>query len=228
MSEKMNQYENKIEQPFGWLPQTIIEGNYNLSAKATGILLYLNNRPDGWKFYKTEIVERFSDGKTSIENGIKELKEKGFLEIQKIRNDKGMITGSKWVLDLPDSNEDFTITGKPGSGKPGAGESTTNKKYSSKTYDNKNNNTYIEPDKDSASMSIFLKLFQEYTNVEHQAVEANTYYDVSEKLQEYYSGVTKEKFIGTLKEYFEDFDYSEGRLPKLQYLNVVADRYLNY
>lgn len=217
-----NELNNKIECNFGWLPQNIIEGEFNLSAKAIGILLYLNNRPDNWKFYKSEIAERFSDGKSSIESGLKELENNGFLEFKRKRNDEGKFSGLKWILRIPGNKGKSAETGKSGAGKSGAGKPATNKKYSSKT--NSNNKTYTVPrHTDSEAVALYLKLFEEYTDVEHQGVEASVYSEVKAKLDEYYHEWSNEEFIRRLREYFEDFN-GDG-LPKLQHFNTVSDRF---
>ena len=44
-----------------------------LSAKAKGIYIYLQSKPDGWQFYEIEIINNFTDGKRSIRAGIQEL-----------------------------------------------------------------------------------------------------------------------------------------------------------
>lgn len=130
-SSKQTTLNNKIEQPFGWLPQTIIDGEYNLSAKAIGILLYLNNRPKNWKFYKSDIIKRFKDGEHSIRTGLEELKDVGFLKIKRKRNDKKQIVGTEWIIEVPGK----PTTGKPNPGKPDAGESQPTKTEDNETED---------------------------------------------------------------------------------------------
>jgi len=125
-----NTIENTIDVPFAWLPQELFSDEYNLSARAVGILLYLNNRPDGWTFYKKDIVNRFSDGKTSIQSGLETLEEQGFLKRQKVRNSEGKWAGMKWTIRMP--NRSISGTGESETGNSGAGTPASSKKECSK------------------------------------------------------------------------------------------------
>ncbi len=221
---KVLDYNDNFEKQNTYNFYKIIEGNYDLTAKATGILLYLNNRPPNWDFYKSEIVDRFSDGKSSISTGIKELREKGFLTIEKVRGEQGRIKGNKWVLQLPSYNGNLSKNGKSGAGKSNAGKSGTNKTYSSKKYDSETYKTYVEPSSiDSVATNIYLEMFENYTGVPHTGIKPQTLYEVDEKLSEHYNGYGRQKYIEDLTEYFENF--SGDGLPKLQHFNEVAPRY---
>jgi len=250
MTEKQkNKYENEIDQLFGWLPKSIVEGEYGLSAKAKGILLYLNNRPDDWTFYKSEVMEHFSDGRTSINNGLDELQEKGFLQIDKIRNpETGQWEGQKWTVKMPDNKEEPPESRNPYPGEANPGKPPTNNNNDTKTEGNKkeiqeentasrgeikdskdtdvsDSTTLIEPRKDEEAVSIFLNLFEDYSGLKHYPLDRDTYYEATEKLSEDYYGLGEEDFTEVLIEYFEDFDYSGKRLPRLEYFNKVRDRY---
>ena len=50
-----------------------------LTAKAKGLYAYLYSKPDGWDFAIDRIALEMADGRLSINNGLKELEEYGFL-----------------------------------------------------------------------------------------------------------------------------------------------------
>jgi hypothetical protein len=73
--------------------------NTLLSWKAKGLLLYMMSRPDGWEMNKTDLVKRATDKETSVDTGLKELKENRYLYIRKYRNEKGHFEGWEWIYD---------------------------------------------------------------------------------------------------------------------------------
>lgn len=60
-----------------------------LSAKATGILVYLLSRPDNWQIYEVEICKHFTDGRASIRSGVKELITAGYIHRVQTRGENG-------------------------------------------------------------------------------------------------------------------------------------------
>jgi len=69
-----------------------------LSWKARGIFAYLWSQSDDWNFYETEIVKHSVDGRNSLRTGLKELEKFGYLKRKRIRNDKGQVGESEWML----------------------------------------------------------------------------------------------------------------------------------
>lgn len=63
--------------------------NPNLSYKARGILILLLSNRDGWKSFIDSLSGKFSssDGRASVESGLKELETHGFLD-KKVFKDK--------------------------------------------------------------------------------------------------------------------------------------------
>jgi hypothetical protein len=88
-----------------------------LSAKAIGILCLLFSLPDNWEFSVKGIKALFPfDGRDSIQKGIMELEEKGFLTREQTRVN-GKLAGSVWtVCDSPLT--DFPSTEKPSAENP--------------------------------------------------------------------------------------------------------------
>lgn len=94
-----------------------------LSWKARGIFVYLWSQNNGWDFYETEVSKHAPDGLASLKAGLKELEGKGYLKRERIRDDKGHLTKSKWILtDSPTC--DFPTLDKPTLGEPTLGNRT--------------------------------------------------------------------------------------------------------
>lgn len=97
--------------------------NQDLSLKAKGLLAYLLSLPDDWQIYESEIVKHHSDGKDSLRSAIKELIDSGYILRERIRNEKGQLQGSNYlVYEVP------TYSGKSNIGKP----ATTNNNITNK------------------------------------------------------------------------------------------------
>lgn len=102
-----------------------------LSWKARGIFTYLWSMSDGWDFKASEVAKHASDGKDSLNSGLKELEEYGYLSRQQKRDDNGKLDGFEWALtDSPvigkpaknnPKNADFPITENPSPEKPTTG-----------------------------------------------------------------------------------------------------------
>ena len=70
----------------------------NLSAKAKGILLYFLSRPDDWQIYTSEVVKNMNDGQKSINSGINELIEAGYVERSRKRKENGDFNGYEYLV----------------------------------------------------------------------------------------------------------------------------------
>lgn len=89
-----------------------------LSWKAKGLLWYLMSRPDGWHFRRRDIEGRSTDGRDSVRNGLRELKDMGYLQIRPRQARDGKFIGHEWLVtedpdDLPLPNSDSPNDGKP-------------------------------------------------------------------------------------------------------------------
>ncbi len=74
----MRTYKN-TENPYVMLNKQFIN-DASLSWKAKGILTYMLSKPDDWVFYTDEIIKNATDGIKSLNSGIKELKEAGYMK----------------------------------------------------------------------------------------------------------------------------------------------------
>ncbi len=72
-----------------------------LSLKARGLLCTMLSLPRDWHYSVAGLVKLIGEGKDSIRKGLEELKAKGFLKIEQVR-DKGKIVGTHWTIsDTP-------------------------------------------------------------------------------------------------------------------------------
>ena len=93
-----------------------------LSAKAKGILLYLLSRPDDWQIYTAEIKKHMKDGIKSINTGIHELIEYGYIKRSKKRQDSGVFNGYEYIVyetptEMPFSENGLSANGFSENGK---------------------------------------------------------------------------------------------------------------
>lgn len=98
---------------------TVIDNGYvrneKLSWKAKGVMTYLLTLPSDWVINIDELVTHSSDGVTVLRSALKELEQFGYLRITRIKNEKGVFTGSKYEIDEAGS---FLRSEKPQTEKP--------------------------------------------------------------------------------------------------------------
>ena len=95
----------KITTKFGVIPNSILNDK-TLSAKAKGLWVYLQSKPENWNFSTERIANDFSDGITAIRSGLQELENAGYL-IREADRSEGKFNGY-----------DYTLTDEPMLGKP--------------------------------------------------------------------------------------------------------------
>ena len=79
------------------LDQQLIRDS-RLSWKARGIFSYLWSQSDEWEFNEIEVARHAPDGRDSLRTGLKELEDAGYLDRKRLRDGKGRVGSSKWVL----------------------------------------------------------------------------------------------------------------------------------
>lgn len=104
----MNQFRNEIRTNFTAVPNSVSR-NPKLSWKAKGIFMYLASRPEDWEFFINEIKKNATDGKDSLQTGLKELEKQGYLIRTRSVNKKGQFTGWDWTLTVPEQEK--TLSG---------------------------------------------------------------------------------------------------------------------
>jgi len=83
--------------------------NNSLSWKAKGILAYLLSKPDNWKVIANDLINRATDGKAAVYNGLNELKEHGHYQKRPVRDETGKRisywegTVSEVPMDFPEN-----------------------------------------------------------------------------------------------------------------------------
>lgn len=89
-----------------------------LSYKARGLLAYMLSFDDDWTFYTATLINHSEkDGKDSINTGLKELINFGYLIKEQKRDNEGRFDGTDWIViespitDYPQA--DFPFTDKP-------------------------------------------------------------------------------------------------------------------
>lgn len=108
-----------------------------LTWKARGIFNYLWSMPDDWDFYAKEVAKHAKDGIHSLDSGLEELAEYGYLERTRLRDKKGRFGAPVWILhdDPADAQKpkcDFPILDNPILEKPILENRTLLNKYLTK------------------------------------------------------------------------------------------------
>src|ERR1044072_4391090 len=94
----------------GWVsvPRSITRDE-RLSMKPLGIVTYLASHRPGFLLTREFIIGSHTDGKASIEAGLRELRELGYLTVEQARGEGGRLgEGSDYVLHRVPANESTT------------------------------------------------------------------------------------------------------------------------
>jgi hypothetical protein len=121
-----------------------------LSLRARGLLVWLLDKPDGWRVNSQDISKHCPEGREAIRTAIAELEQAGYLTRLKYQLADGQWFTETVVRELPES-VDSTDDRKPVSGP--IGEKTDDRKpdlgfpgaiISTKSQDYKETNTYVD------------------------------------------------------------------------------------
>lgn len=107
----------------------------SLSFKARGILVYLMSHSDGWQINVSYLAKSGNCGRDAVLSGLKELREAGYLEMTKVRNERGQLSNWEYsVSDYPQSDNPTVVpqSGYPESGYPTSDNPTTKEEHSFK------------------------------------------------------------------------------------------------
>lgn len=94
MSEK---FRIKIQRDFTIMPNSHLR-NKNLSYKAKGLQSVMVSLPEDWDYTINGLAKLSKDGRDSVIAGLKELEEAGYLERRRLRNEKGQVTGTEYII----------------------------------------------------------------------------------------------------------------------------------
>ena len=111
--------------------------NEEISLKAKGLLALLLSYPDNWQFYKAEIVQHTTDKENSLNSGLKELIENGYIVRKQRKDENGKFEGYEYHVYEKPSTE------KPSTEKPIL---LNNKNTKNKNTKNKNTKTTPSPE----------------------------------------------------------------------------------
>ena len=116
--------------------------NEEISLKAKGLLALLLSYPDNWQFYKAEIVQHTTDKENSLNSGLKELIENGYIVRKQRKDENGKFEGYEYhVYEKPSTEKPSTE--KPSTEKPIL---LNNKNTKNKNTKNKNTKTTPSPE----------------------------------------------------------------------------------
>ena len=93
-----------------------------LSYRAKGIYSYLVSRPENWEYNMTNVINTSTDGRESVQKGIKELEKIGLLKRVKAQNSEGKFIGWDWEIYDTYAINTTDKLGNRQSGKPSDGK----------------------------------------------------------------------------------------------------------
>ena len=122
----------KVDKNYGAIPHHILYDT-SLSMKAKLIRVYIQSKPEGWKFSVEKIANQMKEGITAIRNAVKELEEARLLKRIKFQDENGFWK-IEYVLYLDDykkNNDD--INNENENENKNENEKTENKKQTKQT-----------------------------------------------------------------------------------------------
>ncbi len=92
-----------------------------LSLKAKGLFAYIQSKPENWKFWLQGVVNQSKDGKDSVNGGLRELEETGYLRRTQTRSETGQKAHNEYDLSY---NRQFSNGTTPKAENPTLGNPT--------------------------------------------------------------------------------------------------------
>jgi len=158
----------------------------DLSFKAKGILAYLLSKPDNWKCNRKHLAKIGPDGITAVRSGLKELRDKGYLESRPTRNKEGKIQEWESIIREVPKEPSEQETAQKAEIQPG-GSPTRRKSSQHNNYLNlRSNNLKIEEeDTRTNGKNIPAKIKAKYEEIFQRKLTTEMY----EKILKLYSDV---------------------------------------
>ena len=123
--------------------------NEKISLKAKGLLALMLSYPDNWQFYKAEIVQHTTDKENSLNSGLKELIENGYIVRKQRKDENGKFEGYEYhVYEKPSTEKPSTenpSTENPSTEKPSTENPILLNNKNTKNKNTKNKNTKTTP-----------------------------------------------------------------------------------
>ena len=117
--------------------------NTQLSWKAKGIFAYLWSQSDSWNFYEVEVLKHSTDGKASLKAGLKELEFAGYLKRYRVRDGKGFLRESKWILSEEPMSDYPTLENRTLENRTLENRTLTNTNYNNTNNNNTDKNEAV-------------------------------------------------------------------------------------
>nr|DAU85690.1 MAG TPA: Dna polymerase B [Caudoviricetes sp.] len=149
-----------------------ILNNSGLSWKAKGIFAYLWSQSDSWNFYEVEVLKHSTDGKASLKAGLKELESAGYLKRYRVRDGKGFLRESKWILSEEPMSDYPTLDNPTLENRTLENRTLTNTNYNNTNNNNTDKNEAVvdtslvnivdQPEEESIDDAGFRKIVEFY------------------------------------------------------------------
>lgn len=97
---------------FTIIPNNIFKDK-TLSMKAKGLLCLMLSLPPTWEFSEVGLSKLSKDNLTSVKTGLKELEQAGYLQRERIRNEKGHLKSCVYHVFESPILENHTLAQKP-------------------------------------------------------------------------------------------------------------------
>lgn len=218
---------------------TVIENtplnDIRLHLADKGLFSYLWSQSNEWNFYAKEVAKHSADGVDGVNTALGHLEEFGYLYRGRVRNEKGQLKGSKWLLSETPKKEwiDYyqkksvgrkkkPIRENPKQAKPKQGEpiqdnpdltSTNQNKYSHKQVKNLNKSlSKKEKERDKNMIDILINYLNYRTEELHRApiiFSANQYKDLVKAVHDKEPSLLRSAVDQTL---VNSTDYPQGYL----------------
>ena len=137
--------------------------NEEISLKAKGLLALLLSYPDNWQFYKAEIVQHTTDKENSLNSGLKELIENGYIVRKQRKDENGKFEGYE-----------YHVYEKPSTEKPSTEKPSTEKPILLNNKNTKNKNTKNKNTKTTPSPELVSEFKEWYSKYPHPRNEQQT------------------------------------------------------
>lgn len=132
----INMGKTTIKNRYGIAPNNLLNDE-SISLKAKGLFVFIQSKPDGWKFSIERIAKQNKDGEKSIRAGIRELEKYGYLQRNPIK------IGNKWdgyeyILDDAPAKMSSAQNARTQNARTQKGNTLSKKEYSKKDIVKKN------------------------------------------------------------------------------------------
>src|SRR3989338_3427383 len=87
----------KKENPYVTVDRSVV-ADERLSWRARGLLCYLLSLPSDWQLHVNHLIKKSPDGRDAVYKTISELKQYGYVEHVRIRDENGRVTEGQYIV----------------------------------------------------------------------------------------------------------------------------------